>query len=66
MNKAQAKTEYIKIIQNRNAKAEEIKAKAQKNGTWKKGLDSNNELFKEIDNEAKKKIESLKMLIDEE
>ena len=66
MNKEQAKKEYIKIIQNRNAKAEEIIAKAQKNGTWEKGLDSNNELFKEIDNEAKKKIELLKKLIDEE
>ena len=65
MNKAQAKTEYIKINQNRNVKAEEIKAKAQKNGTWKEGFDPNNKLFKEIDNEAKKKIESLKMLIDE-
>lgn len=66
MNKEQAKTEYIKIIQSRNAKAEEIKAKAQKDGTWKQGLDSNNDLFKEIDNEVKRKIESLKMLIDEE
>lgn len=65
MNKEQAKKEYIKIIQNRNAKAEEIKAKAQKDGTWKPGLDSNNALFKEIDNEAKRKIESLKLLLDE-
>ena len=66
MNKEQAKKEFIKIIQSRNAKVEKIIAKAQKNGTWKKGLDSNKELFKEIDNEAKERIELLKRLIDEE
>ncbi len=59
MNKEQAKEEYLKIIREVNRKSDEIIAEAKKNGTWRMGLDSNNDLFKEIDDEAKKKIKDL-------
>lgn len=35
-------------------------------GTWLPGLDSNNYLLKEVDNEAKERIKKLASLIDEE
>ena len=66
MNKEQARKEYEKIIHDVNKKHEEIIKKAQANGTWLPGLDSNNYLFKEVDNEAKEKIKKLTSLIDEE
>ena len=53
MNKEQARKKYEKIIHDVNKKHEEIIKKAQANGTWMPGLDSNNYLFKEVDNEAK-------------
>lgn len=66
MNKEQAKAEYIKIIKERNEKAESIREEAKKNGTWKKGMDSNNALFQSLDNETKEKIKFLNSMIDEE
>ena len=66
MNKEQARKEYEKIIHDVNKKHEEIIKKAQANGTWLPGLDSNNYLFKEVDNEAKEKIKKLASLIDKE
>ena len=66
MTKEQAQKEYEKIIHDVNKKHEEIIKKAQTNGTWLPGLDSNNYLFKEVDNEAKEKIKKLASLIDEE
>lgn len=65
MNKEEARKEYIKIIQERNAKAEVIIAEAKKKGTWENGLDSNKALFKGIDEEAKRKIDSLKSKVTE-
>ena len=62
MTKEQAQKEYEKIIR----KCEEIIKKAKADGTWLPGLDSNNYLFKEVDNEAKEKIKKLASLIDEE
>ena len=66
MNKEQARKEYEKIIHDVNKKHEEIIKKAQANGSWLPGLDSNNYLFKEVNNEAKEKIKKLASLIDEE
>lgn len=65
MNKEQAKEEYIKIIKEANKKNDAIIKKAKEEGKWKAGLDSNKSLFKEVDNEAKRKIELLLSMIDE-
>lgn len=67
MNKEQAKKEYDKIMADVMQKHKEIEAEAKKNDTWSKwGLDSNNHLYKEVDDEAKKKIKLLASMIDEE
>lgn len=65
MNKEQAKEEYIKIIKEANKKHDVIIKKAKEEGKWRAGLDSNKSLFKEVDDEAKKKIELLISKIDE-
>ena len=66
MTKEQAQKEYEKIIRETNDKCEENIKKTKADGTWLPGLDSNNYLFKEVDNEAKEKIKKLASLIDEE
>ena len=65
MNKQQADIEARKIFQERNEKANEIIRQAKKDGIWQMGLDSNRELFKELDRETKKKLEKLASMIDE-
>ena len=59
MNKEQARKEYEKIIHETNVKCEEIIKRAKADGTWLPGLDSNNYLFKEVNDEAKEKIKEL-------
>lgn len=54
-----AKKEYVKIISEANDKTIEIMDKAKKEGIWKPGLDSNNDLFTKIKDEAKEKIKRL-------
>ena len=45
------RTEAKKIFDKWNEKTNEIEKKAKKDGIWKKeGLDSNNYLFKEMEN----------------
>lgn len=66
MTKEQARKEYEKIIHDVSLKHEEIIKKAQADGTWLPGLDSNNYLFKEVDNEAKEKIKELAEMVDED
>ena len=56
MDKEQARTEYKKIIQENVGKTIFVMEEAKKNGTWKMGLDTNKELFWEIDDDAKRKI----------
>ena len=63
MNLEELRKECIKIIQERNTKAEVIIAEAKKKGIWKKGLDSNKSIFKEIDEETKRKLDALSLLI---
>lgn len=65
MTKEQAKIEFIKIIDERNKQAESIIKDAQKNGTWKMGLDANRGLFAELDKKTIEKIGKLKSMIDE-
>ena len=64
MTKEQAKKEYEKIIHDANKKVIAITEEAKKNGTWKPGLDSNTELFEEVNEETRKRVELLKSLID--
>jgi hypothetical protein len=52
-----------KIAKERNDKAHKIKEKAIKEGTYVWGLDTNKELYREIDEEYKRK---LKIILDEE
>lgn len=67
MNREEANKEAKKIYDKWKKDKESIEEKAKKEGTWQtKGLDSNNHLFKEVDNEAKKKIQLLATMIDEE
>ena len=67
MNSTEANKEAKKVYDQWRKDREEIKKKAQESGTWSKyGLDSNNHLFKEVNDEAKEKIKKLASLIDEE
>ena len=65
MNKEQAKIEYKKIIHDSIKQEQKIIQEAKKNGTWKMGLDSNNELFADLHKKTKEKIDFLKSLIQE-
>lgn len=64
ISKKEADQEAIKLFDERNKKADEIIAKAEEEGRWLPGLDSNNYLFKELDDEYKKKIKELAERID--
>ncbi len=66
MNKIQADIEAEKIFDNVAKTKEEIMKKAKEDGIWKMGLDSNNDLFKKVDDEAKEKLKKLASMIDEE
>lgn len=65
MTKEVVKLEFYKILDELNEKKDIIIAEAKKNGTWLMGLDSNNYLFVDVDNEAKEKIRLLINQIDE-
>ena len=67
MNREEANREAKLVFEKWRKQKDQIEKKARKNGSWKKiGLDSNNELFKYIDFEAKEKLNSIRSLIDEE
>ena len=65
MTKKEADIIARRIIGERNDKADRIIMDAKAKGIWKPGLDSNRELFKELDLETKKKLEALKGKITE-
>lgn len=64
MNKEQAKIELLKIIDDHIKRGNEIMQEAKKNGTWKMGLDSNRDLFADLDKEVLEKVNRLKSMID--
>ncbi len=66
MNREQANKEAEKIFDEVSEKCDEIMREAKENGTWQMGLDSNNHLFKEVHEEARKKLEILHSMIDED
>ena len=65
MNKQEADIEVKKIFQETSKKIDEIIAQTKKDGIWQMGLDSNRELFEELDRETKKKLKKLASMIDE-
>ena len=65
MNREDANKKAREIFREWSNWVEETMIEARSSGKWKPGLDANNELFKEINKEAKRKIEDLKQLIDD-
>ena len=65
MNKAQAQSEYLKILKKKIKAEDKIMKEAKENGTWKSGLDSNNYLFEGINKEFNEKLELLKQMVDD-
>lgn len=66
MNKKDANVEAKKIYDKWKTERNKIEKDAKKNGTWvTEGLDSNNHLFKEIDDKAKEELKKLSNQINE-
>lgn len=60
MNKEQIQVEYLKLLNQKVDDENKIIIEAKKRGIWKEGLDSNNELFVELNTKFVKSIEELK------
>ena len=60
MNKEQIQVEYLKLLNQKVDDENKIIIEAKKRGIWKEGLDSNNELFVELNTKFAKSIEELK------
>ncbi len=60
MNREQAQAEYLELLNRKLDEERIIIEDAKQKGIWKPGLDSNRELFKELDVEFARKIEELK------
>lgn len=60
MNREQAQSEYLDLLNKKLDEEKKIIEDAKHNGIWRDGLDSNMELFTELDAEFAKKIEKLK------
>lgn len=67
MNRKEANKEAKKIYDKWRRDKELIEEKAKKEGKWQQpGLDSNNHLFKKVDEEAKKQLKKLESQIDKD
>nr|WP_314099208.1 hypothetical protein [uncultured Lachnoanaerobaculum sp.]DAU25608.1 MAG TPA: hypothetical protein [Caudoviricetes sp.] len=66
MTKKEADEEARKIIAKRNRKAERIIQKAKDDGIWKPGLDTNQELLRDLDKEIWNELQELANSIDEQ
>ena len=66
MTKKEADEEARKIIAKRNRKAERIIEKAKDDGIWKPGLDTNQELLRDLDKEIWNELQELANSIDEQ
>ena len=66
MTKKEADEEARKIIAKRNRKAERIIQKAKDEGIWKPGLDTNQELLRDLDKETWNELQELASSIDEQ
>ncbi len=65
MDRQQAEQEYRNLLAEWTKEEDEIVEQAKREGIWKPGLDSNRELFKDIADKYKKKIQELKDSLDE-
>ena len=67
MNREEANKEAKKIFEDWQKEKKKIENEAKRKGIWSNvGLDSNNHLFKKIDEEAKSKLAFLKLKVTEE
>lgn len=64
MNEKQIKEEYEKIVKETSKKTLAILKEADEKGILKPGLDSNKELFAEVKEEARKKLDLLKAKVE--
>ena len=62
MSREKLKIEYLELLNKKLNKEEKIIEDAKQKGVWKPGLDSNRELFIEIEREFTEKIEELKAI----
>jgi hypothetical protein len=60
MNREQVQAEYLDLLNKKLDEEEKIIEDAKKRGIWKDGLDTNRELFKDLDVEFSRKIMELK------
>lgn len=60
MNREQAQSEYLDLLNKKIDDEKKIIENAKRNGIWKDGLDSNRDLFTELDREFARKVEKLK------
>ncbi len=66
MNKQEANKKAKEIFVQWQEKQEQIETEAKESGVWNLyGLDSNSSLFRNADDEAKKKLKKLFNLVDE-
>jgi len=61
----EANKKMHELFRELNVKEDEIIKEAEANGIWKPGLDSNRDLFKEVEKEYFEKIFDLKNQVDE-
>jgi hypothetical protein len=66
VTKKEADEEARKIIAKRNRKAERIIKKAKDDGIWEPGLDTNQELLRDLDKEIWNELQELANSIDEQ
>lgn len=64
MTREEARIKYESILDEHNEKVDLIIQKAKAEGRWAMGLDSNRELFIELEKETKQKISQLCEQID--
>lgn len=64
MNKEQIQAEYLELLNRKIDKASRIIEDAKKRGVWKEGLDSNEELFAELNASFARQVEELKSKLD--
>lgn len=66
MNKKEANKRAKKVFDDWRRQCDLIEKEAKANGTWQYGgLDTNTELFIKVNEEAKKKLQEISLLVDE-
>lgn len=65
MTREQIEQEYRKLMKEYLEEEDRIVKRAKEAGTWKPGLDSNRELFKDASDKFKKRIQELRDSLDE-